>query len=142
MGDYTVIVAALAGAAAGVLLLRWANSRDRRAAADQAPPPAEPATPTGYARRPVRTAAPILLAVGLALLGVGLAIGSGDGRLDVRPLLPGVVVLLAALVAVLRQASQAGPPAGHVPGDDVIAAEGVPGEQVAAAAERQPPRPD
>ena len=121
--DYSVIVAALAGAAAGVLLLRLANSRDRRAAGDRTPPPAEPATPTGYARRPVHTAAPVLLAVGLALFGVGLAIGSGDGALDVRPVVPGVAVLLAALVLLLRQGRHTSPSDGQVPNGDVTAAE-------------------
>ena len=123
MADYSVIVAALAGAAVGVLLLRLANSRDGRAASDRTPPPAEPATPTGYARRPVHTAAPILLAVGVALVGVGLAIGSGDGALDVRPVVPGVVVLLAALVLLLRQGRHASPSDGQVPNGHVTAAE-------------------
>ena len=121
--DYGVIVAALAGAAAGVLLLRLANSRDRRAAGDRTPPSAEPATPTGYARRPVHTAAPVLLAVGLALFGVGLAIGSGDGALDVRPVVPGVAVLLAALVLLLRQGRHASSSDGQEPNGDVTAAE-------------------
>lgn len=123
MADYSVIAAALAGAVAGVLLLRLANSLDRRAAGDRPPPPAEPATPMEYARRPVHTAAPVLLAVGLALFGVGLAIGSGDGGLDVRPVVPGVAVLLAALVLLLRQGRHASPSDGQVPNGHVTAAE-------------------
>lgn len=143
MGDFTVIAAALAGAVAGVLLLLYANSRDRRAAGDRTapaaePPAAEPPTRTQYASRQVQTAAPILLAVGLALLGVGLAIGSGEDGLDVRPLLPGVVVLLAALVAVLRQGGHASRPDGQLPGDDVTATEPQQGDQMAAAADRDP----
>ncbi len=110
MVDYSVIAAALAGTAAGVLLLWLTSSRSRRDDRDRTPQKAEPPTPTGYARLPVHTAAPILLAVGVTLFGVGLAIGSGDGALDVRPLLPGVVVLLAALVAVLRRGGRASPP--------------------------------
>ncbi len=103
MGDYTVIAAALAGAVTGVLLMRLANAWGAPAEPDGTQAPAEPSTPTGYARPPRSTAGPILLAVGLALLGVGLAIGSGDAGFDVRPLVPGAVVLVAALAATLRR---------------------------------------
>ena len=103
MGDYTVIAAALAGAVAGVLLMRVANARDARPEPDGTQAKAEPATPTGYARPTRSTAGPILLAVGLALLGVGLAIGSGDAGLDVLPLVPGAIVLVAAVAATLRR---------------------------------------
>ena len=123
MGDFTVIAAAVAGAVAGALLLLFANSRDSRAAGDPKRPAAEPQavepqaveppTPTQYATRRAQTAAPILLAVGLALLGVGLALGSVGGALDIRPVLPGVVVLLVALVALLRQGGPATPPDGQ-----------------------------
>ena len=131
MGDISVIAAGLAGAVAGLLLLRLANARDRRAADDRAPPGcAEPPSPTGYAPRAVRTAAPILLAVGLALVGVGLAFGSGGGALDIRPVLPGVVVLLAALVALVRQGGHTSPPDG--PSADVNAT-GLGSDHVAAA---------
>lgn len=133
MDDYTVIAAALAGAAAGALLLRLANARDARTDHDPTPPPPEPPMPTRYARRPVNTAAPILLAVGLALVGVGLAIGSGDGALDVRPVVPGVAVLLAALVLLLRPGGHASPPDGQVPSGHVIAEELTQADEVSTA---------
>lgn len=107
MPDYTVIAAALAGGVAGVLLMRWAGAWGAPHDPDGAHPPAEPPTPTGYARRPVPTAGPILLAIGLALIGVGLAIGSGDAGLDARPLVPGAVVLVAAFAATLRRGNVA-----------------------------------
>lgn len=133
MDDYTVIVAALAGAAAGALLLRMANARDARTDHDPTPPGSGPPMPTRYARRPVNTAAPILLAVGLALVGVGLAIGSGDGALDVRPVVPGVAVLLAALVLLSRQGRHASPSDGQVPNGDVTAAELTHADEVSTA---------
>ncbi|MBA3689559.1 MAG: hypothetical protein H0W81_12160 [Chloroflexi bacterium] len=133
MDDYTVVVAALAGAAAGALLLRMANARDARTDHDPTPPPSGPPTPTRYARRPVNTAAPILLAVGLALVGVGLAIGSGDGALDVRPVVPGVAVLLAALVLLSRQGRHASPSDGQVPNSDATAAELTHADEVSTA---------
>jgi hypothetical protein len=116
MPDCTVIGAALAGAVVGLILLRWAGTRDTedRARSEAASVP-EASTPTGYARRPVPTAGPILLAIGLALLGVGLAIGSSDAGLDARPLVPGGVVLAAALAATLRR--QDTPPHPEASGD-------------------------
>ncbi len=102
MGDYTVIAAALAGAVAGVLLLRPANAWGAPSDPDGPQSPAEPSTPTGYARPPRSTAGPILLALGVALLGVGLAIGSGDAGMDALPLVPGVAVIVAALAATVR----------------------------------------
>ena len=101
MGDFTVIAAALAGAVAGVLLMRVVSARGAGQEPDGTQA-AEPPTLTGYARPPMSSAGPILLAVGLAILGVGLAIGSGDGGMDVRPMVPGLVVLVAALVATRR----------------------------------------
>ena len=133
MVDYSVIVAALAGAAAGALLLRMANARDARTEHDPTPAPPGPPMPTRYARRPVNTAAPILLAVGLALFGVGLAIGSGDGALDVRPVVPGVAVLLAALVLLLRQGRHASPSKGQVPNGHATAAELTDADEVPSA---------
>ena len=103
VGDNAVIAAALAGVVAGLLLMRVANVWGARPESDGTQAPAEPPTPTGYTRPPRSTAGPILLAVGLALLGVGLAIGSGDAGLDARPLVPGAVVLAAALAATLRR---------------------------------------
>ena len=139
MDDFSVIAAGLAGAIAGLFLLRVANARDRRAADDQTPPRAEPPSPTGYAPRAVRTAAPILLALGLALVGVGLAFGSGGGGLDIRPVIPGVVVLLAAFVAFVRQGGHTSPPDGQSAGRDVNAP-GV-GSDHAAAADSHPAVP-
>jgi hypothetical protein len=103
MGDYTVVAAALAGAVAGVLLMRVANAWSAPPAPYGPQSPAESSTPTGYARPPTSTAGPILLAVGLALLGVGLAIGSGDAGMNAFPLVPGAVVLVAALAATVRR---------------------------------------
>ncbi len=111
MPDYTLIGAALAGAVVGLILLRWAGARDTEGRTGSEPPPVtEASTPTGYTRRPVPTAGPILVAVGLALFGVGLAIGSSDGGLDARPLIPGGVVLAAALAAILRRRDTPPPP--------------------------------
>lgn len=142
VGDYTVVLAALAGAVAGMFLLRMANARDARdarAADDRPPPPITPPTSTRYARRSVHTASPILLAVGLALFGVGLALGTGDGAWDVRPLIPGLVVLLAALVAGLRRGGGGGQPQAPAPDDGGMARDsgGAP-----AVADMEPTAPD
>lgn len=106
MGDYTVIAAALAGAVAGLLLLRWVSTRDQSDSEPaDAPVAVDPPAAAGYQRKPDHTAAPVLLAVALALLGIGLAIGSGYGGIDVRALIPGLAVLAAAVVAVRRRGS-------------------------------------
>ena len=104
MPDFTVVVAILAGGVVGLLLMRWAGTQDKneRTRSD-APSASEPPTQTGYGPRPAPTSGPILLAVGLTLLGVGFAIGSGDAGLDARPLVPGALVLAAALAATLRR---------------------------------------
>ena len=104
MPDFTVVAAILAGGVVGLLLMRWAVTQDKEVRTrSEAPSAPEPPAPTGYTRRSVPTAGPILLAVGLALFGVGLAIGSGDAGLDARPLIPGALVLAAALAATLRR---------------------------------------
>lgn len=113
MDDPVVIAAALAGAVVGVLLMRRANAQDRADRARSEPPATiEPRRVTHYARRPASSAAPVLLAVGLALAGIGLAFGSGDDGIDARLLLPGAAVLLAAVVATLRGGRDATQPDG------------------------------
>jgi len=105
VGDGTVIAAVVAGAVAGLLLMRWASAADRSASMPTADAPAAgepPAAATGYRREPGHSAAPVLLAVGVALLGTGLAVGSGDGGIDGRAVIPGLAVLVAALVAARR----------------------------------------
>lgn len=104
MGDYAIIAAAVAGAVAGLLLLRWTGARESAdRAKSMAPRRKEPPTPTGYARAPRHSPMPVLVAAGLTLLGAGLAIGSGDDGWDARLLIPGAVVLVSALGRALQQ---------------------------------------
>ena len=104
MPDFTVVAAILAGGVVGLLLMRWAGTQEKKERSrSEAPSAPEPQARTGYTRHSVPTAGPILLAVALALLGIGLAIGSGDAGLDARALLPGTLVLAAALAATLRR---------------------------------------
>lgn len=107
MPDYAVIAAALAGGVVGVVLMRLATWGGGRAEADRTRPAPGPPTPTGYSQQSIPTAGPILLAIGLALVGIGLAIGSDDAGLDALPLVPGSVVLVAALAATLRRGDEA-----------------------------------
>jgi hypothetical protein len=143
MADYTVIGAALAGAVVGLILLRWAGARDTEdRARSEATPVPEASTPTGYARRPMPTAGPILLAVGLALFGVGLAIGSGDAGLDARPLVPGAVVLVAALAATLRRGNVANTADREASGHVDPASAGREDSAVPSALDPEHPTPD
>ena len=142
MADYTVIAAALAGAVVGLILLRWAGARDTEDRGRSEAPVPEASAPTGYAGRSMPTAGPILLAVGLALLGIGLAIGSGDAGLDARPLVPGAVVLVAALAATLRRGKVATAADRQASGHVNPASVGREDPVVSSASDPEHPRPD
>ncbi|MEO6579056.1 MAG: hypothetical protein ABIO99_09195 [Candidatus Limnocylindria bacterium] len=101
--DPVTLLAALAGGLAGVVImlrLGW-----WRASSAESPPLVEPtrARPTGYVSRHGPSAFPILSALGGAAIGIGLAIGSAGGRLDLLPLLPGFVLLTAGLLSLHRR---------------------------------------
>lgn len=143
MPDITVAAAVLAGGVVGLLLMRWAGAQDtEERTRSEAPSAPEPPAPTGYRRRPVPTAGPILLAIGLALIGVGLAIGSGDAGLDPRPLIPGAIVLVAALAAALRRGNVATTADREASGDVNAASVGREDSAVPSALDPEHPTPD
>lgn len=103
--DPVILLAALAGGIVGVVLMvrlgAWRVSPD-----ESAPPMESRVRPTGYASRHPPSAAPILSALSVAALGIGLAVGTADGRLDVLPLIPGVLLLVAALLSLRRRSRE------------------------------------
>lgn len=113
MDDPLVILGAVGGALAGVLLLRLPRRAPNEvAASDPSPSPA-----AGYAipKRARASAAPILAALGVTAVGVGLAIGAGDGGVEPLALLPGLALLMAALVVMLRGSRDRHPPEAQRP---------------------------
>lgn len=65
----------------------------------------EPTVLTHHARTQPSSVAPILAALGVSLLGVGLAIGSHLEGFGLLPLIAGVAFLAGALMAALRARS-------------------------------------
>ncbi len=103
--DPVTLLAALAGGIVGVVLMvrlgAWRVSPN-----ESAPPMESSVRPTGYASRHAPSAAPILTALGVAAFGIGLAVGTADGRLDVLPLIPGMLLLVAALLGLRRRSRE------------------------------------
>lgn len=98
MDDPLVIMGALGGALAGFLLLRLAGGAPKEeAAAEPSPRPA-----VGYAipKRSRGSGTPILTALGVTAIGVALAAGAGEGGFALLALLPGLALLVAALVTL------------------------------------------
>lgn len=101
LSDPVSVVAAIAGGIVGVVLMvrlrGWGLSSHESAST------VEPQVrPTGYASRHAPTAAPILIALGVAALGIGLAVGTAGGGIGFLPLIPGVLFLAAALRSLRR----------------------------------------
>lgn len=100
--DPVTLLAALAGGIAGVVLMvklgAWRASSN-----ESAPPMESHVRATGYAPRHAPSAAPILTALSVAAFGIGLAVGMADGMVDVLPLIPGVLLLAAALLSLCRR---------------------------------------
>lgn len=114
MDDPVVIMAALGGVLAGLLLLRLTGGAPKKeAATDPSPSPA-----VGYAnpKRSRASAAPILTALGVTAIGVGLAAGAGEGGLALLALVPGLALLVAAMVKLLRGGRDPHRPQGEPPG--------------------------
>ncbi len=104
MGDYVNLAAAIVGGALGLFLM-FRLDLFRGRGDDREPVLSEPTLRTRYATTQPPSVAPILTALGAALLGVGLAIGSGLGGFGVLLLIAGVTLLAAALVTALRRRS-------------------------------------
>lgn len=105
LSDPVSLFAALAGGIIGLLLMvRLGGWRvpSHESAATVGPQ----ARPTEYASRHAPSAAPILTALGVAAFGIGLALGTADGRLDVLPLIPGMLLLVAALLSLRRRSRE------------------------------------
>lgn len=109
MADLPVIAAAVAGALAGVLLLLRGPGRDTSNGSPSPSPRSSDAlaatrpNSTTYEEKHQNSAAPILVALGLGLVGTGLALGSIGGGLDLLLVVPGGAVLLLAVAAMVRQ---------------------------------------
>lgn len=109
MSDYVNVAAAILGGALGLFLMfRLDVFRGRGEARE--PVPSEPTRPTGYVTTQPPSAAPILTALGAALLGVGVVIGSELGGFGLLLVIPGATLLVAALVMAIRGRSS--PPGG------------------------------
>lgn len=79
--------------------------------------PREPVRPVAYAKlSQPPSAAPILTAVGGTVLGIGLALGSGGGTLDPLPLIPGALILVAAVLSAISRRRTTGVPPPSPPG--------------------------
>lgn len=107
LSDPVSLFAALAGGIIGLLLMvRLGGWRvtSHESAATVGPQ----ARPTEYASHHAPSAAPILTALGVAAIGIGLAVGTADGRLDFLPLIPGALLLVAALRSLLRRRPREG----------------------------------
>lgn len=100
--DPVTLFAALTGGIVGVALMVKLGAW--RVSSPESAPTIEPQTrPTGYASRHAPSAAPILTALGVAAVGIGLAVGTAGGRLDFLPLIPGVLLLVAGLLSLRRR---------------------------------------
>lgn len=101
LDDPITSLAALAGGIVGVVLMvrlgEWGGSSH-----ESAPTLETQAQPTGYASRHHPSAAPILIAFGVAAIGIGLAVGAAGGRPALLPLIPGVLLLMAGLLSMRR----------------------------------------
>lgn len=104
MGDFVNLGAAILGGAVGLFLV-FRLDLFRGHGEERDPVPAEATRRTGYVSTHPPSAAPILTALGAAVLGVGLALGSGLGGFGVVLLVPGVTLLTAALVTAIRRRS-------------------------------------
>lgn len=101
LSDPVSVVAAIAGGIVGVVLM--VRLRGWGVSSHESAPTVEPqGRPTGYTSRHGPTAAPILIALGVAALGIGLAVGTAGGGLGFLPLVPGVLFLAAALRSLRR----------------------------------------
>ena len=106
MTDPLVILAAVAGGLTGLLLL-WRASRGASDDRHDEPPP-RPVVAYAETERPRPSAVPVLTAVGIASLGVGLAIGTGEGGLGPVALVPGAALLLAAIIVMVQRTMSGG----------------------------------
>lgn len=98
--DPLTIIAAVAGGFLGLwAVLRFGCWRAPRDVAPAAPPRS---FPTGYASTHRPSPAPILAALGAALLGVGFALTAADVAFGYAPLVLGAVVGAAAVVSLIR----------------------------------------
>lgn len=108
MDDPIVILSAVAGGLTGLLLLLHAGRASRKEGAIEEEGAMERTTRhvVGYAATPRTRAswAPILTALGVAVLAIGLLIGGVGAGLGLLALLSGGVLLITALVVVTRQA--------------------------------------
>ncbi len=106
LGDYLNLAAAILGGALGLFVMfRLGVVRNRGEGREPvAPEPVapEPTVLTHHASAQPSSVAPILTALGLSLLGVGLAIGSHLEAFGLLPLVAGVALLAGALMAALR----------------------------------------
>ena len=102
LSDPVSLLAALVGGIIGVVLM--VRLGGWRVSSHESAPTMEPqARPTGYASRHPPSAAPILTALGVAAIGIGLAVGAAGGSLGFLPLIPGVLLLVAGLRSLRRR---------------------------------------
>lgn len=104
MGDYANAAAAILGGALG-LFVAFRLNLFRGRGEERDPVPAELSRPTGYFSTHPPSAAPILAALGVTLLGVGLVVGSSVGVFGAVLVIPGVLLLTAAFVTAMRRRS-------------------------------------
>ncbi len=101
LNDPVSVIAAIAGGIVGVVLMvrlgGWGVSSHESATVEPQ------VRPTGYASRHAPSAAPILNALGVAAIGIGLAVGTAGGGLGFLPLMTDVLFLAAALRSLRRR---------------------------------------
>lgn len=103
--DNLNLVAAILGAALG-LFIAFRLGAFRRSGGERDRIPAELSRPTGYVSTTHQpSAAPILGAMGAALLGVGIVVTSSIGGIGLVLVAVGIAVLGAALFIAVRRRS-------------------------------------
>lgn len=106
MDDPFVILAAVAGGLTGLILLVRVSRGSSDDRADEPLP--RPVIAFAKTERPRPSAVPVLTAVGVAAVGVGLVVGTGEGGLGPVALVPGTALLLAAIVLTARRFTAGG----------------------------------